>query len=243
VGKGNRTRVNAVAAARQPRSWMVPLAAVAVVVIFAGGVFGYAYFRYVETGEERAALAPFAPSEQNRDPSKAIPGVVVQEYRGSQHVKAPQRVAYDKNPPFGGAHDQYWATCDGIVYDRPIRSENVIHSLEHGSVWIAYRPGAVDPAGLEALRARVEGESHMLMSPVPTLDKPIALQSWGHQLKLERADDPRIDQFVRALRTNRFTHPEVGATCQSIGPGAFDPNNPPPFQPGPPGPNAAPVNG
>lgn len=242
MGRGTSKRRTPVVAAREPRSWMT-IAGVLVVMVFAGAIFGYAYLQYAGTQEKQAALAPFAPSEQNPDPSKAIPGVAVEQYQGSQHVQSPQRVAYDKNPPFGGAHDQYWAACDGVVYDQPFRVENAVHSLEHGAVWIAYRPGAVDSAGIQALRERVEGESHMLMSPVPTLDTPIALQSWGHQLKLNRANDPRIDQFIQALRTNRFTHPEVGGTCQTLGPGAFDPDKPPPFQSGRPGPGAAPVRG
>lgn len=118
-----------------------------------------------------------------------------------------------------------------------------MHSLEHGAAWITYQPDAVDEAARQSLRERVENEPYMLMSPVPTLDAPISLQSWGHQLEVERADDPRIDQFIHALRANRFTHPEVGATCQISGRGGFDPENPPPFQSGSPGPNAVPMNG
>lgn len=82
----------------------------------------------------------------------------------------------------------------------------------------------------------------MMMSPYPELDKPISLQSWGHQLKLKSASDPRIDQFIAALKRNRNTYPEIGASCQALGPGRFDPNNPPPFNPAPPGPDAKPMD-
>lgn len=75
----------------------------------------------------------------------------------------------------------------------------------------------------------------MLMSPYPTLDAPISLQSWGHQLELDQASDIRIDQFISALRLNPATYPEVGATC-SIPPLSFDPDNPPPFDPTTPDP-------
>lgn len=217
------------------------IAGVLVVLVFAGGVFGFAYSRYAANQEQRAAVAPFVPSQDNQDPSTTIPGVVVKQYKGGKHVQAPRQVAYDQSPPFGGPHDQYWATCTGTVYDQPIRTENVVHSLEHGSVWIAYQPDKLSEAAVDKLRQRVEGEQYMLMSPVPTLDSSISLQSWGHQLKLDRADDPRIGQFITALRTNRFTYPEVGASCQSV-PGGFDPQNPPPFQPGA-GANAVPMSG
>ena len=69
----------------------------------------------------------------------------------------------------------------------------------------------------------------MVMSPYPGLDSPVSLQSWGHQLKVDDATDPRIDEFISSLKQNQYTHPEVGASCDAIGPGAFDQDNPPPF--------------
>ena len=41
-----------------------------------------------------------------------------------------------------------------------------------------------------------------MMSPYEGLDAPISLQAWGYQLKLDNADDSRIDDFIRALRVN-----------------------------------------
>ncbi|MFI0142158.1 DUF3105 domain-containing protein, partial [Streptomyces luteogriseus] len=68
----------------------------------------------------------------------------------------------------------------------------------------------------------------------------ISLQSWGHQLKVESADDPRIAQFITALRQNPNTHPKPGASCATV-PGGFDPKEPFPFDPSPPGPDAIPA--
>ncbi|HEY8373894.1 MAG TPA: DUF3105 domain-containing protein [Pseudonocardiaceae bacterium] len=226
----------------KPKPWGM-VAAVLVVVLFAGGVFGYAYVQYSDKQEREAALAKWTPSDSNRDPSTQIPGIVIQEYQGQRHVTPDQRVAYDQSPPFGGPHDSYWAACNGMVYEQAIRTENVIHSLEHGAVWITYNPDQVSGEALEKLRKRVENQPYMLMSPYPGLDKPISLQSWGHQLKVESADDERIDQFIRALRSNPYTYPETGASCDALGPGQFDPDNPPPFDPTPPGPDAVPMDG
>lgn len=178
-------------------------------------------------------VSAFVPSAEDPDPSRRIDGVRVEDYEGGRHVGPDQRVAYTFTPGIGGTHDQAWAACNGVVYDRPVRSENMVHSLEHGAVWIAYDPEQVDEAGLAALAARVEGRQYMLLSPYPGMDAPISLQSWGHQLALDDADDPRIDQFVAALRVNRYTHPEPGASCEEVGRGYFSRADPPPFAPNP----------
>ncbi len=180
---------------------------------------------------------PSVPSADNPDPSEAIEGVVIVEYPAALHVRPNERVAYTHSPPFGGRHDGVWATCTGTVYPQAIRTENAVHSLEHGAVWITYNPDRVSTGDVEILAERVSGTSHMLMSPYPTLDAPISLQSWGHQLQLEHASDVRIDQFISALRLNPATYPEVGATC-SIPPSSFDPDNPPAFDPTTPDPGS-----
>ncbi|OQO92306.1 DUF3105 domain-containing protein [Saccharomonospora piscinae] len=221
------------------------IAAVVGIVLLAAGVFGY---YYVASGDQRAqrereeAAASFAPSEQNPDPSTKIDGVVTEEYEAGAHVLPNERVAYDQNPPFGGPHDGFWAACTGIVYPEAVRSENMVHSLEHGAVWVAYNPDQVTGEALEQLKLRVDGEPFMMMSPFPGLETPISLQSWGHQLTVDSAEDERIDQFIAALRRNPNTYPEVGASCDALGPGQFDPDNPPAFNPEPPGPDAKPMD-
>lgn len=183
----------------------------------------------------------FEPSDKNKDPSKDIEGVVVTKYKPS-HALPGQRVAYDKAPPYGGKHDPYWADCSGTVYTEAVRNENMVHALEHGAVWVAYDPARVSGGALRALAAKVEGQPYLMLSPYPELDVPVSVQSWGHQLKLPRPDDPRVDQFIAALRANPYTTPESGAPC-GTNPESFDVDNPPPYDPSPPGPDAAPVQG
>jgi hypothetical protein len=215
------------------------IAAVAVVLLLAVGVFGYGIAANRAKEAERAALSKFTPSATNQDPSLQIAGIVSQQYAGGQHVAPDQQVAYTHAPPFGGAHDGYWAACNGVVYPTAVRTENLVHSLEHGAVWIAYNPDQITGDALSTLQKKVDGERYMVMSPYPGLDSPVSLQSWGHQLKVGDVTDPRIDEFVSALKQNQYTHPEVGASCDATGPGAFDQDNPPPFvaapAPGTPG--------
>lgn len=217
----------------------VMVGAVTIVLLLAAGVFGYVYIQYVD----RQDILAFTPSQENPDPSKDIPGVEIVQYEAQMHVAPDQRVAYDKTPPFGGPHDGIWADCTGQVYDTPVRNENLVHSLEHGAVWIAYNPDKIQGADREALAQRVEGEPYTMMSPYPGMDSPISLQSWGHRLQVDNADDQRIDQFITALRqNNNGVYPEIGGACQAY-PGAFDPANPPPLETSPPPPDAVTMDG
>ena len=108
-----------------------------------------------------------------------------------------------------------WADCTGTVYDVEIRHENAVHSLEHGAVWITYDPEQVDAEDVDALAGLVEGRPGVMLSPYAGQEQPIGLQSWGHQLFVDAADDPRIGQFVDLLVFHPDLTPEPGAPCDS----------------------------
>ncbi len=236
-GKSSKAVRNArsVVTATKPKPWGT-VAAVLAILIFAGGIFGFLYLRY----EDRRA---FIPTADNKDPSTQIEGIVIQNYGEANrgHIGADKRVAYDHSPPFGGPHDAIWAACNGVVYETPVRNENMVHALEHGAVWIAYNPDKITGAARQSLRDRVQGQSYLFLSPYPSLDSPISLQSWGHQLKLTDPADKRIDQFIQSLRLTQYAYPELGASCDAAT-GVFDPAKPPPFVAAPPGPDAIPMN-
>jgi hypothetical protein len=126
------------------------------------------------------------------------------------HVEG--KVDYPESPPMGGNHNQVWADCTGRVYAGPVVNENAVHSLEHGAVWVTYRPG-LDQAGIAALTKLVRGVDYTMMSPYPGLDHAVSVQSWGYQLKTDSVTDPAIAKFVRTYRQNPQTTPEPGATC------------------------------
>lgn len=234
AGKGVRS-ARASVVATKPKPWGTIIAVIAVIAL-AGGVFTYAFIQIHEKNK-------WIVSEDNQDPSENIAGVVRQKYDPGKHVTSQQRVAYDQNPPFGGPHDDIWADCAGIVYPTAVRNENMVHALEHGTIWIAYNPDQVKDAALDKLKTKVEGQPYMMLSPYPALDRPISLQSWGHQLKLDSADDSRIDDFVKSLRGNRFTNPEPGGRCDPPDPTQFDATKPPPYVAEKPGADAVKMDG
>ena len=52
------------------------------------------------------------------------------------HVAGP--VTYAVTPPIGGPHNAIWMNAG--VYTAPVPTERAVHNLEHGAVWITYRP-------------------------------------------------------------------------------------------------------
>jgi len=119
-------------------------------------------------------------------------------------------LTYKINPPVGGVHNYNWQNCMGDAYPAPIPQEHAVHSLEHGAVWITYRPD-LPKDQVDKLAKKIDGLSYTLMSPYPNLDSPISLQAWGFRLKVDNASDPRITKFLQALRTNATM--EEGASC------------------------------
>ncbi|NMO01187.1 DUF3105 domain-containing protein [Gordonia sp. TBRC 11910] len=255
VPKSSRKTGGVPATGAKNIDWTIIAAIVAVVALLVG--LGFWIVPKIMDKRDAAQNAPqtvegYVPSVANPDPSTTIPGVTKLYYPSGVHVNPDERVAYNQSPPFGGPHDAIWANCMGIVYPVQLRSENAVHALEHGAIWITYNPDKLSADDLNKLKGKVTGQQYIFMSPYPGLSTPISLQSWGHQLKLDSPTDPRIDQFITALRRNatpgvykdhpqETAYPETGATCGTI-PG-FDPSNPPAADQGAPGPNAVRMDG
>ena len=191
----------------QPRRPWGLIGAVIAVIVFAALVIGFAVLK-LNKHHVNAQDAKYVRAEIPA--AKAIAGVKYKAEINHVHVTSP--VKYDTTPPTGGNHSQVWADCTGTVYPNPIANENAVHPLEHGAVWITYRPGlaAADVATLAKL---VTGQNGTLMSPYPGLSSPISLQAWDYQLFVDKATDPRIAAFITALRLNPGTTPEFGASC------------------------------
>ncbi|MFM7088822.1 MAG: DUF3105 domain-containing protein [Candidatus Paceibacterota bacterium] len=118
-------------------------------------------------------------------------------------------VKYKEDPPVGGAHNPKWANCG--LYNEPVPEELAVHSLEHGAVWLTYKPDVVG-AELDKMVKRLPIDSHILISPNPGQSSEFVLTAWNHQLILEGSDDPRVDDFLYAFLRGPQT-PEPGAPC------------------------------
>jgi len=154
-------------------------------------------------------LTPQAPNYAGGD-GAAIDGVLTYE-NGNGHVET--AVTYPETPPTGGEHNPAWLNCG--VYDQPVPSENAVHSLEHGAVWITYDP-SISATELDALKALLPSD-YTVLSPFEGLPSPIVLSAWNVQLQVENAADPRIAPFFEQYWKSG-TAPELGASCS----GAID---------------------
>ena len=137
----------------------------------------------------------------------AIEGV--QTFANLDRAHTTETVNYAQTPPVGGAHNAAWQNCG--VYTSPVTNENAVHSLEHGVIWMTYQPDlAADE--VQKLATLTRQSSHRLLSPYPGIDSPIVASAWGYQLKLDRADDPRLADFIQKYEQNPLG-PEPGAPC------------------------------
>src|SRR4051794_24207945 len=101
-------------------------------------------------------------------PPPPPPGVVNYDVASRNHT--PDNVDYPQNPPVGGDHAPVWQNCG--YYDTPVRNENAVHSLEHGAVWITYRPDLPQDQ-VNRLRQLAASQPYILVSPYPGLPAPI----------------------------------------------------------------------
>jgi hypothetical protein len=118
-------------------------------------------------------------------------------------------LSYPQTPPVGGIHNPVWQNCG--IYDQPVGNENGVHSLEHGAVWITYRPDLA-AADVEKLRALVHNHVQILLSPYPNLPAPVVASAWGLQVQMQDVSDPRLPLFITRYENGPQT-PELGATC------------------------------
>ena len=171
-------------AARQKRRQVLLLGGTVVVVLVAAAL-AYGYYQQ----------------------ARLLDAVTTASYPAGQHLAG--RIQYKENPPVGGAHNVAWQNCG--IYNAPIHNEHAVHSLEHGAVWITYRPDL--PADQVEVLRRVALDDLMLLSPYPGLPAPVVASAWNHQVALEGASDPRLAAFIAEYRNNPETTPEFGASC------------------------------
>lgn len=124
----------------------------------------------------------------------------------SDHTE--REVEYDPAPAPGGPHDPRWLECG--IYDEPVRDENAVHSLEHGTVWITYDPDRVGDGEVDTLADVLPDKG--ILSPYPDQAAPVIVTVWGAQLELDGGEDDRLALFLTEYGDGH-TAPEPTASC------------------------------
>lgn len=111
--------------------------------------------------------------------------------------------SYNSNPPTSGWH--YGLEAEWGVYQEELPDEQLIHNLEHGGIWIAYKDvDAQTKAKLESLAA--EYPASVILTPRLANDAAIAVASWGRLMKLENFEEQLIRDFI-SQNKNRSPEP------------------------------------
>ena len=131
-------------------------------------------------------------------PVATVPGEFFPAQNREHIANGAPHPAYNSNPPTGGWH--YAAAAQTGIYDQVIPDETLVHNLEHGHIWIAYRPDL--PADQVESLAKVTKSysSKIIMAPRPDNPKPISLVAWEYLLHLDGFNEEQVKGFIAAHR-------------------------------------------
>ncbi len=114
---------------------------------------------------------------------------------GRNHIPDGSTASYNSSPPTSGDH--YANPALARFYDKELPDEQIVHNLEHGHVWIAYKPG-LSQETIKALRKLSGG--NVITAPRSKNDTDIALAAWGRldkfNLENGRLDAERVKDFI-----------------------------------------------
>ena len=174
------------------RAWLI------IIGLFVLGALGYGIYFIVKDSQ------PVGP-----DVSRAIPIM-----SSRNHVPVRSRLPeYTSNPPTSGPHYGQTARA-GFRGDDDIVDQNIIHSLEHGDVWISYNPRVSEDIVKQLQKF---GAAKVIVTEREANDADIAVAAWARldTFNIENNVLPkdRINDFIKRHLNNgpeRITTPTGG---------------------------------
>jgi hypothetical protein len=130
---------------------------------------------------------------EGEDRSREIP------IQGEEHIAVgAEHESYNSNPPTSGPHYAEPAR-PGFRGSEIIADEHIVHSLEHGLIWISYRP----EVGAEVIEVLKDFDTGLVViTEREANETDIALAAWGRLdtfdvgETLSEQDVQRIDDFI-----------------------------------------------
>ena len=163
---------------------------------------------------------------------------------GQNNHTAPYNYTEDTtgtNPPVSGSHDPIPSECG--THSVKIPDENLVHSLEHGTVAILYDPKEVKLPDIKTIESIVfDYEDDVLSAPYPGLPDPIVVASWSRKMTLDELDDEAITEYIDTFRDTEPAPEANQQDCPLDSDDEFEPPEPSPSpSPSPaPSPEASP---
>ncbi len=151
-----------------------------VVVVLA--VVGLGYWLFTSSAKQQANL-----------PGEAF------ENQGQEHITqgSTEHPPYNSNPPTSGPH---WPQpAQWGVYTTAQPDEQLIHNLEHGGIWISYKPDKVDQNTINLLNDFATRYQLIVVEPRPANDATISLTAWTRRLNLDQYDERAILEFIESF--------------------------------------------
>ena len=202
---------------RERRNKAIAIGAAGVVLagMVGGGIWIVTDHNSKQAAQDAAASASASAQASARAQAEKVDITGVKTWKDLTFNHVNGKVTYPMTPPVGGNHNPAWLDCMGKVYDKQVPNENAVHSLEHGAVWVTYNTRA-SHADVATLADKVGKTPYSFMSPYPTEQGTITLSAWGTQLVVDKAKDPRVNQFFLKYVQGKQTR-EPGASCSADG--------------------------
>ncbi|MBX4186962.1 MAG: DUF3105 domain-containing protein [Candidatus Doudnabacteria bacterium] len=142
--------------------------------------------------------AAFWLFKSSQEKVKNLPGQTF-ENLGQQHIDqgSTNHPPYNSNPPTSGWH---WPQpADWGVYSTTLPDEELVHNLEHGGIWISYKPDKVDQNTINMLNDFAKRYPLIVVEPREKNDAAISLAAWTHLENLDHYDERLILEFISAF--------------------------------------------
>lgn len=132
-------------------------------------------------------------------PAKLLAGVAEFESQGANHIQpGSQQPQYNSNPPTSGPH--YPQPAAWGIYENQLADKTLVHNLEHGGIWISYRPDLPDEQKAKLKEIAGRYKSKVVLEPRAQNETLVALAAWQRLLKLDAVDETRITEFISTYK-------------------------------------------
>ena len=111
-------------------------------------------------------------------------------------------------PPAGGPH--FVEELRAGISEQPVPDGRAIHSLEHGMIWITYRPDLISASDLATLRKVARAyERDVILSPRPANTAAVSAVSWERRANMASPVEERALRDFVTTNLNRSPEPGV----------------------------------